>query len=86
MLRGAEETLKAHQPLIICEFEERWLQGMGSSTTQLKAWLRTLGYSVYRYLGNRLMPVPDDEVHSLDNLLLVHETRKTSLSSFLELA
>ncbi len=81
VLHGAESTLRTHRPHVICEFEERWLTGMGSSTTQLKAWLRSIGYDAYRYSNRRLVLVSPDEVHALDNLLLVHESRKAALAS-----
>jgi FkbM family methyltransferase len=81
VLRGAETTLRTHQPLIICEFEERWLQGMGSSTVELKAWLRSLGYVPYTYDGSRLKEVPEGQVHSLDNLLLVPDSKRAMLAS-----
>jgi FkbM family methyltransferase len=86
VLKGAEATLREHLPLVICEFEERWLQGMGSSTIELKAWLRSLGYAAYRYVGSRLVAVSDTEVHSLDNLLLVHESKRRTLQQSFAMA
>ncbi len=86
VLKGAEATLREHLPLVICEFEERWLNGMGSSTVELKAWLRSLGYAAYRYVGSRLVIVSDTEVHSLDNLLLVHESKRRTLQESFAMA
>jgi hypothetical protein len=55
---------------------------VGSSATELKAWLNALGYTAYRYEHGRLSVVPDDEVHSLDNLLLVYDAKRASLSRY----
>jgi FkbM family methyltransferase len=81
VLKGSVETLKKHRPLIICEFEERWLQGMGTSTVELKTWLSDLGYSAYQFEANRLKAVPGTEVHSFANLLLIHESKKEAVAS-----
>jgi FkbM family methyltransferase len=81
VLLGGVETLKTHKPLIVCEFEERWLQGMGSSCAALKTWLQELGYVAYRFEpSRRLKPTATSEIHFFANLLLVHDSKRPSLS------
>jgi FkbM family methyltransferase len=70
VLRGGTDVLERFGPTIVCEFEERWLQGAGSSSVQLKHYLRDIGYRVQRIDGDQLLPVDLDEVHSFANLVL----------------
>jgi FkbM family methyltransferase len=75
VFRGARQVLLVHRPVVVCEFEERWLHGMGSSTVRLKALLADAGYRAHRIEGRELVPVSPDEVHSFANLALLPEQR-----------
>lgn len=74
VLRGGRETLRRFKPLIVCEFEERWLQGVGSSSVELKKMLSEMGYRVNRIGQNGLVPVEPSQVHGFENLILVPES------------
>lgn len=76
VLRGAAETLDRYHPTMVCEFEERWLQGAGSSSVGLKRLLQGMGYEAFRIGPDNLVPVPPDEVHSFANLALVYSSRR----------
>jgi FkbM family methyltransferase len=71
VLQGARHTLTRFKPLVICEFEERWLRGMGTSSVELKKMLGDMGYRVNRITPGGLAPVADDQIHGFDNLVLV---------------
>ena len=77
-LRGAEEVLRQHKPEIICEFEEGCLQGMGTSTPKLKAYLHELGYLPYRIAEEGLLPISPDMVHGYENLVMLNKENPQS--------
>lgn len=48
VLKGSVNTLKTHQvPYIICEVNRFGLEQMGTNETELRAWMRSLGYEAY---------------------------------------
>ena len=71
VLKGAQEVLTRFRPVIICEFEERFLRDIGTSSVELKRRLVKMGYSVHRIVGSDLLPVDPNEVHGFENLVLV---------------
>lgn len=71
VLRGARKVMIRFRPIIICEFEERWLRDSGTSSVELKRMLRELSYSANRITSYGLSQVATDEVHSFENLVLV---------------
>lgn len=71
VLQGARRTLARFKPTILCEFEERWLRGVGTSSVALKRMLADMGYSVNRITPNALVPVAKDQMHGFENLVLV---------------
>jgi FkbM family methyltransferase len=70
VVTGARSVLKRFRPVVLCEFEERWLRLAGSSSVELKELFRGLGYSVNRIVAGRLAPVAMDDVHDFENLVL----------------
>lgn len=46
VLAGAEVTLRAARPIVICEIADRWLKAAGSSEAMLLAHFADLGYRV----------------------------------------
>jgi len=48
VFRGAENILKKFHPVLIFEAEERNAQNFGYSTVDVKEYIRSLGYSLYR--------------------------------------
>jgi FkbM family methyltransferase len=81
VIRGATEVLERDRPTIVCEFEERWLNGAGTSSVQLKHDLHALGYRPHRITPEGgLAAVSLDEVHSFANLVLLPTTGKTGHS------
>lgn len=71
VLRGARQVMLRYRPLIICEFEERWLRDSGTSSVEIKRMLGELSYSANRITASGLSQVDTDEVHSFENLVLV---------------
>jgi FkbM family methyltransferase len=71
VLKGAQEAFLRFRPVIVCEFEERFLRGMGSSSVDLKTRLIENGYSIHRIGPSGLLPVRTEEVHDFENLVLV---------------
>jgi FkbM family methyltransferase len=71
VIKGAKRTLDRYRPMIVCEFEERWLRVAGSSTTELKRMLNELRYQPHRITLAGLQPVDEHELHSFENLVLV---------------
>ena len=71
VLKGAHEVLTRFRPVIVCEFEERFLRGMGTSSVELKGKLVDMGYSIHRIGPSGLLPVRTDQVHEFENLILV---------------
>lgn len=52
VLRGAEETLRAHKPILVVEIHEHKIKTFDHHWTQVSDFLRHLGYTV-TYLGRR---------------------------------
>lgn len=71
VLKGAQEVLARFRPTIVCEFEERFLRSMGTSSVDLKGTLVRMGYSIHRLDASGLLPVGADEVHDFENLVLL---------------
>lgn len=71
VITGAREVLQKFRPTILCEFEERWLNGVGASSIGLKATLRDLGYRAHRIVPGGLVPVEAGTVHAFENLVLI---------------
>jgi FkbM family methyltransferase len=71
VLRGARQIMLRFRPIIICEFEERWLRDSGTSSVELKRMLSELSYSANRITSSGLSQVATDEVHNFENLVLV---------------
>jgi FkbM family methyltransferase len=71
VLQGAREVLKRFRPRIVCEFEERWLRGTGTSSVELKQMLGEMGYVTNRVTPAGLVPVAAGQVHGFENLVLV---------------
>ena len=71
VILGAREVLARFRPIIVCEFEERWLRGSGTSSVELKRLLLELGYSPNFIRSDGLVPVATDQIHSFANLVLV---------------
>jgi FkbM family methyltransferase len=70
-IRGASKLLARYRPLVICEFEERWLRMAGSSCEELKQLFNSLGYTANKLVAGKLVPVAAAEVHGFENLILV---------------
>ena len=64
VLRGARQVMLRFRPVIICEFEERWLRDSGTSSVELKRMLRELSYSANRITSSGLSPVAAEEVQT----------------------
>jgi FkbM family methyltransferase len=71
VLHGAREVLARYRPRIVCEFEERWLRGTGTSSVELKRMLGEMGYVTNRVTDDGLVPVAAGQVHGFENLVLV---------------
>lgn len=71
VLRGARQVILRFCPVIICEFEERWLRDSGTSSVELKHMLNELSYSANRITSHGLSQVATHEVHRCENLVLV---------------
>jgi FkbM family methyltransferase len=48
-IKGAVRTIKKHRPYLFVEFEEDLLQETGTSETELKSYIESLGYLVKRF-------------------------------------
>lgn len=70
-IRGASKLLARYRPLVICEFEERWLRMAGSSCEELKHLFNSLGYTANKLVAGKLVPVAASEAHGFENLILV---------------
>jgi FkbM family methyltransferase len=71
-LRGAERTLRTHQPVLLIELNESALQKCQSSTSQVKDLLRELGYRGWVIDQEANRPVPEGQVtHECDECLFV---------------
>lgn len=71
VLQGARQVLERFRPVIVCEFEERWLRGTGTSSVELKRMLSEMGYTTNRVSSAGLVPVAADQAHGFENLILV---------------
>ena len=80
VVESAASMLRTFRPIVICEFEERWLRMAGSSSTELKQRFVDLGYQVKRTTPAGLGPVGLDEVHAFENLVLVPVERGAELN------
>jgi FkbM family methyltransferase len=49
VLEGARQTLDRFRPMVLVEIVERQLRGMGTSSAELRAWLRAHGYREGRH-------------------------------------
>lgn len=72
VLRGAEQSIQRHRPIIACEADEPQANRMGYSTTDLKAYLRGLGYAVHRLTRRGLAPIADEPEHATTLIALPH--------------
>jgi FkbM family methyltransferase len=80
VITGAKRVLERFRPTLVCEFEERWLRGVGSSTPEFKRQLANLDYEPFRITGDGLKPVAEGVVHSFENLVLVPAEKRPRLA------
>jgi len=71
VIRGAMGVVARFRPTIVCEFEERFLRSMGTSSVELKRNFMDLGYTANRITPSGLVPVKLQEVHGFENLALL---------------
>lgn len=71
-LRGAIKTIGHSRPPILIELNERALKGCGSSSTEVKTLLTSLGYEGRIVGRNSLVPIPSDQNrHDCDECLFL---------------
>jgi FkbM family methyltransferase len=83
-LRGAEETLREHHPVLVAEINPWFLEGFGTSVEELVAFLGRFGYRLHRYdqSGRSLMPVePADVVEA--NYVFLPATAPSRLAALM---
>jgi FkbM family methyltransferase len=78
VIQGAMHVVARFQPVIVCEFEERFLRSMGTSSVELKRNFSDLGYAADRITASGLVPVKLEEVHGFENLALLLPNASTS--------
>jgi FkbM family methyltransferase len=71
VIQGAMHVLARFRPVIVCEFEERFLQSMGTSSVELKRNFSDLGYAANRITASGLVPAKLEEAHDFENLALL---------------
>ena len=71
VIQGAMGVVARFRPVIVCEFEERFLRSMGTSSVELKRNFTDLGYIANRITASGLVPVKLEEVHGFENLALL---------------
>lgn len=74
VVRGARETLIRDRPAIVCEFEERWLRGLGSSTEELLRRFEDFGYQPFVLRRKGLKPLRKRGTLEFETMILLHET------------
>ena len=79
VIQGAMNVIRRFRPVIVCEFEERFLRSMGTSSVELKRNFSDLGYVANRIAASELVPVKLEEVHGFENLVLLPNA-STSMS------
>jgi FkbM family methyltransferase len=77
ILKGGLRTILGYEvPFVICEINRFALERMGSSESQLRGFMRLIGYqvSLMKQDGTGLQPLEDDETFQSDNVfnLLFH--------------
>ena len=61
VLEGGGETFQRYQPMILIELNPEALQPFGASAGSLISTLEEWGYRLYRFKGDRLVPLTDPD-------------------------
>jgi FkbM family methyltransferase len=70
VLKGAQETLALYHPVLLVELDDRLLQSMGTSSLEIVAFLRSLGYTTgSRYDEANFEFYPDAAVSPAPSLM-----------------
>lgn len=57
VLRGGEQTIEKHQPIVMLELHTRMLGRAGSTPERVVGWLQKRGYTMYQARQSKLMPL-----------------------------
>jgi FkbM family methyltransferase len=84
--RGAQKTIEAHCPSVVCEINPWFLEGFGLEVRDLTAFFFAREYALYRYevAGGRGMLRPCAEADVVeDNYVFLHPRRRDRFASLL---
>lgn len=83
-LRGAEELIRRHRPIVVCEINPWFLEGFGIKLEELMGFFFEKGYGVYQYKVDgqrkRLRAVAVEDIVE-DNYVFVHSQRRDRFAS-----
>ena len=79
-LRGCERTIDRNHPVIVCEINPWFLDGLQLRVEDLTSFFAERDYGVYRYGGGSLTPVQAADVDE-GNYVCVSRTRQSTLAA-----
>jgi FkbM family methyltransferase len=82
VLRGARKLIERNLPLVVSEINPWFLDGYGIKLEEFVGFFAGMGYKVYRYADERLIPTPIDKINE-DNWVFVHDDRRQLVGALL---
>jgi len=83
VLQGARSFLQTDRPVIFGEFSAHCMNWHGQSITDVQAYAREIGYSVYRRIPDQWRFVKEAAEPFVQDLLLVPDEERANLAEFL---
>jgi FkbM family methyltransferase len=72
VLKGAENTIRKHKPIIMVELVDKWMKCFNYSIKDVVDFMKSIGYSCHMLENGTLIPVMDMPVYNKINYFFVY--------------